>query len=491
MARGARQPAVVLVVLSLLVVAVRAEAESRPGYGGAVTGTLLGQPSTFDPTEARAPADLAVVGLVFDTLYRIGPDGRIGLGLAADFPAVSGGKSRIAIRPGVHFHNGATLSAGDVAASLTRVKASASAGWVLAAVDDIAVEGDAIVLGTNRKDLAQLLAAPATSITPRGAAPRASAPIGSGPFRLAVIRKDRLELEAYAEHFAGRPYLDRVTLRWFTAADGEARLYETGGADWSLRGATAFAKGAPKHPTDQLDGPATVLVYLGFGAGHAPITGNRDFRVAVDAALARGGLDQVGAGERVVPTIDPVPLDLGGPELPDAAHDARLGEAQAALARAAKATPALAPAVIGKTSLEILVDASRPDDREIAERVVVALDKLGLGGTIAPVPAPELARRLAAGTCDLYIGQLAVAVGSPAMMFAAAYAVGGERDTAAKLASGPVVLARARADFGQRLPIVPLLARGLRVYYRRDLRGLWFDGAAQMGLADLFLWGRR
>lgn len=475
-----------------LAIASSAAGEGRPRYGGAITGTLLGQPSGFDPVEARSPADAALVGLVFDTLYRVGPDGRIAPSVAADLPEVTGGKSRIAIRPGVHFHNGAALSAIDVAASLSRVKASAAAGWLLAGVDDITVDGDAVVLGTARKDLAQVLAAPATSITPRGAAPRPSAPIGSGPFRVQLVRKDRLELERYAEHFAGPPYLDRVTLRWFTSADGEARLYETGGADWSLRGATAFAGGNPKHPTEELEGPATVLVYLGFGAGHATITGNRDFRAALDAALARGGLDTVGAGERVVPTSDPVPVDLGGPELPEAAHDARLAEAQAALAAAAKTTPALAPAVINKTSLEILVDSSRPDDREIAERVVVALDKLGLAATVAPVAAPELARRLATGACDLYIGQLAPAVPSPAMLFAAAYAAGGERDTADALsAAGTIDLARARVAFGKRLPIVPLLDRGVHVHYRRDLRGLWFDGAARLGVADLFLWGRK
>ena len=480
-----------IAITAVLAVAAGARGESRPRYGGAVTGTLLGQPTTYDPVEARGPADVAVVGLVFDTLYRVGPDGRVGLGLAAGYPDVTAGKSRIAIRPGVHFHSGATLSAADVAASLARVKASAGAGWLLAGVDDIAVDGDAIVLGTARKDLAQLLTAPATSVTPRGAAPRAN-PIGSGPFRVAQIRKDRLELEAYAEHFAGRPYLDRVTLRWFASDDAEARLYETGGADWSLRGATAFASGTPKHPTEALDGPATVLVYLGFGTAHAAITGNRDFRMALDAALARGGLDAVGAGERVVPTIDPVPLELGGLELPEAARDARLAEAQAALAAAAAAVPALAPAVIDRVSLEILVDSSRPDDVEVAERVVVALDKLGIAGTVAPVAAPELARRLVTGACDLYVGQLAAAVASPPLLYAAAYAAGGERDAADKLAAGtgwdP---ARARAAFAKRLPIIPLLDRGVRVHHRRDLRGLWFDGAARLGIADAFTWGRR
>lgn len=474
-----------------LACALPARGESRPRYGGAVVGSVAGEPAGFDPVTARSVADTTVVALVFDTLYRVGRDGRVAPGLAAALPEVVDGKSRIAVRPGVHFHNGAALTAADVAASLARVKASPGAGWLLASVDDIAVDGDAVVLGTTRRDLATILAAPATAITPRGAAPKASAPIGSGPFRVARLGKDRLELEAYAEHFAGRPYLDRVTLRWFTTADGEARLYETGGADWSVHGATVFASGTPKHPTTELDGPATVLTYLGFGRRHAALTDNRDFRIAIDAAIARGGLDGIGAGERVVPTRDPVPAELGGPELTERERDAQLADATAALAVAAAAVPALAPAAIGKTPLEILVDSSRPDDREIAERVVNALDKLGVVATIAAVGAGELARRLDAGTCDLYIGQLAVPVATPALLYAAAYAAGGDRAVADKLAGGGAIDAtRVRAAFAKRLPIIPLVDRGVRLHVRADLRGAWFDAGARLGVADLFQWDR-
>ena len=483
-----RRPVVVAAALAL---ALPAFGESRPRYGGAAVGSVLGEPAGFDPIAARSVADTSVIALVFDTLYRIGPDGRIAPGLAAALPDLAGGKTRIAIRAGVHFHNGAAVTAADVAASLARVKASAAAGWLLAGIDDIAVDGDALVLGTTRKDLPAILAAPATAITPRGAAPRAGAPIGSGPYRVAAIKRDRIELEAYAEHHAGRAYLDRVTLRWFATADGEARLYETGGTDWSVRGATVFASGTPKHPTVQLDGPATILVYLGFGGGHAAITDNRDFRIALDAAIARGGLDGLGAGERTVPTRDPVPLELGGPALPDGHRDARLADAQAALAAAATAVPALAPAAIGAVTLEILVDGSRPDDREIAERVVIALDKLGVASTIAAATAPELARRIAAGTCDLYVGQLAIAVPTPALMYAAAYAVGGDGAVAVKLAGGGTIdTVRARAAFAKRLPIVPLVDRGVRLHVRRDLRGAWFDTGARLGVADLFRWGK-
>jgi hypothetical protein len=475
---------------ALALAAAPVHGEGRPRYGGVVTGALLGEPAGFDPVAARTAADVAVIALVFDTLYRVGPDGRIAPHLAAALPEVINGKSRIAIRPGAHFHNGAALGAADVAASLARVK-DAPAGWLLAGIDDIAVDGDAVVLGTTRKDLAQLLAAPATAITPRGLAPRPTAPIGSGPFRLAGSRKDRLELDAYAEHFAGRAYLDHVTLRWFTAADGEARLYETGGSDWSLRGATAFAHGTPKHPTVSLDAPATLLVYLGFG-GRARAH-HRQPRLP-HRPRGRPGPGGPGRGRRRrARGADPrsIPVDLGGPALGEAERVARLPEAQAALAAAAGAVPALAPARIGAVSLEILVDASRPDDREIAERVVIALDKLGLAATIAAVAAPDLARRIAAAGCDLYIGQLALQVATPVHLFAAAYAAGGEREVAVRLAAGPSIdLVRARGAFTKRWPIVPLVHRGVRLHLRRDLRGAAFEPSARLGIAELFRWSR-
>jgi hypothetical protein len=193
----------------------------------------------------------------------------------------------------------------------------------------------------------------------------------------------------------------------------------------------------------------------------------------------------------VVPTRDPIPVDLGGPALGEAERVARLPEAQAALAAAAGAVPALAPARIGAASLEILVDASRPDDREIAERVVIALDKLGLAATIAAVAAPELARRIAAAGCDLYIGQLALQVATPVHLFAAAYAAGGEREVAVRLAAGPSIdLVRARGAFTKRWPIVPLVHRGVRLHLRRDLRGAAFEPSARLGIAELFRWGR-
>src|SRR5262249_35214286 len=111
---------------------------------------------------------------------------------------------------------------------------------------------------------APALAPPQPVETPRARAPGRGA-VGSGPFVLKRMDAGKVELAAFPEHFAGRPYLDGLTLRWRENADAEARAYVAGEADFSLRGAVGFAGHEPKYPTGALEGPATILAYLAFG----------------------------------------------------------------------------------------------------------------------------------------------------------------------------------------------------------------------------------
>lgn len=481
----------VAVVAVAIAAATRAAAETRPGYGGAVVGTLLGEPASLDPVLARSHAEVTLVGLVYDGLYRAGADGAIQPQLAAALPVVTGSRARIALRPGVAFHDGSAVDAADVAASLRRL-ARSDAGWILAPVSSIEVVGDAVelVLRAPTPELAALLALPQASITPGGEAPGKLA-IGSGPFRLVSLerRRQRVALAAWPQHLAGRPYLDELELRWLDSADAEARLFETGGAQLSQRGATVFAGHEPKFVAGEAESPATVLVYVGFGSRRAAITGNRDFRQALSLVVARGGFASVGTGERVEPAIDPVPVELGGVAIDGGGRTGNLALARAALARAGAAVPALRADRLAALRLEILIDESRPDDRAVAERLVRDLDKLGIAAAIAAASAPTVAARVARGEVDLTIGQLATATAAPALAWAAAFAAGGDAWARRQLAKGTLDPAQARAELARALPIVPLYHRAVRVHHRRDVRGLGFDGAARLGFADLFLFG--
>ena len=458
----------------LVALASLAHAESRPHYGGTVEASLLGAPLLLDPVSAQTHAEITVVDLVFDTLYRVGIDGIVQSRLALGHPVLDAAKTtaRIAIRRGVRFHDGTELTAADVIASLERAHGS----WPLAPILAMRVESDVLVvtLRAPTADLATLLALPQLAISKGGT-------IGTGPFAIEARdpAKNRLVLRAFDDYFAGRPYLDQLVLHWYDTPDGEARQFETGAAQLSARGVAAFAGAQPKYKADDVEGPAALLVYAGWGRAHEAITKDARFRRALDLALARGALTTIGAGERIVPTRLPWPVEAGAPVLDTVGKAGDVDGAKQALAGLA----------VGATKLEILVEATRPDDREIAERVARALDNLGVGATITALPADKLRERVGTGTCDLYIGQLAEPVTDVVAWWGGAFAAGGDDYVAQKLALGPLDLAAAGKAFAARLPIVPLMFRAVRIWHRTDVRGLGFDATGRPDLASLFLHG--
>lgn len=489
--RAVVRAAAVVAIAALAAPARPIAAETRPGYGGEVVASLLGEPATLDPVTARGEAEITLTALVFDALYRAQPDGTIAPHLAVALPAVTATTARITVRT-VELHGGGTLGPTDVVASLERLRAS-KAGWILAGVGAASVDGSDVVLALDHAipELAARLALPQAAITPRGAAIGTTGVVGSGPFSLVQLdrKRRRVVLRAFDRHFAGRPYLDQLELSWFVAPDAEVRRFEIGGAHLSLRGATMFTGHKPKYKSAEIEGPDSLLVFVGFGAAHPAVTGNRDLRRALSLALSRAGFATIGAGERVTLAGGPLPVDFGGtaPTAADRAGD--LAAAQTALRAAAAKVDALAPAKLAALSLEVLVDASQPDGREVAERVVRALDKLGIAAAITELGATQLAERVGAGRCDLWIGQLPAGAAEPSLLWAAAFAAGGDAWARAQLAKGALDPKAAATEFAARLPIVPLYHRSVRVTHRTDLRDVGVDASGRIGFADAFFFG--
>ncbi len=476
---------------ALVLVGGLAHAETRPHYGGTVEASLLGAPVSFDPAAVHTHAEITVSELVFDTLYRVGPAGVVPH-LAVDLPEPDKTRIRIAIRQGVVFHDGTPLTASDVVASLDRVRAT-SARWALAPIVSLsAPNADTveIVLRAPMPELAMLLALPLTGVTKGGKAPGEKI-IGSGPFAIDVLDRahKRLRLKAFDDHFAGRPYLDALVLGWYDSPDGEARRFETGGSQLSARGTGAFSGAQPKFRAEDIEGPAALLVYIGFGKAHADVLGDRGFRHALDLALARDALKTVTSGERVVPAQEPVPAEAGGGTLTLAARNGDLPAAQTALADAAKRVKALAPDRVAQLKLDIYVEDTRPDDREIAERVAHALDRLGIASAITALPAGQLRDRVSKGQCDLWIGQLAEPVTSQVAWWGAAFAAGNDDWALPQLTAGALDAGAASKAFAERVPIVPLMFRAVRLWHRTDVRGVAFDASGRPCYADLFFFG--
>ncbi|MBP9086254.1 MAG: hypothetical protein KBG15_09045 [Kofleriaceae bacterium] len=444
-------------------------AESRAKYGGTLEASLVSDARVTDPVAARAAADIALQGLLHESLYRSAADGPMPTLASAPPQFETALRVRIVLRTEVTFHDGTPITVGDAVASLERLRTSPS-GWLIATVASVRADAGALVITLTQPtpNLAALLALPQAAITPGGRPPVADAPIGAGPFSWGSRDDQRrfIELKAFDNYVGNRAYVEKVRLHWFAASDAEARRFEAGAAHISLRGATAFSGAAPKFLSVPQDSLPLLLTYLGFGPRHG-LARQAAFRRAVDEGIARSGFAALGSGEKIVATR--IPLASAS-----VAASARAGQFAGDIAAARREYAGVPRTAV--SAVEILIDASALDDREIAERVVRVLDKLGVVATVMAVDAATFQARLANQTYDLYIGQLVLPVTLAPLWWTASFALAGARsnESAATLA----------AAFRKIVPIVPLFHRSVRAWVRSDLRGATFDGLARLRLDD-------
>jgi len=480
----------VLAALVTAAVAVDvATAETRPPYGGDIITSLLSEPISLDPILAQTHAEVTVVEAVCDALYRFDISGEPVPRLAVGEPVVSndGLTARVTVRDDVLFHDGSKLTARAAARSLERARRHRSAGWVLAPVKKISHDGGDVVFSLARAtpELAALLATPATAITAADAGASRDRLVGTGPFKLRLVdrRRRRIVLDAFDGHFAGRPYVDVVELRWYASVDGEAKAYEAGTTHVSFRGAVAFPGHRPKYETSDVSGPATVLAYVGFGTAHHEILDDIHFRRALSLATDRDSFRSVGSGEAVSAALQPAAPALGGPSPRAHSRVARTQAARRELDAAGRAVTALRD----PPTFEILVDETRPDDAEVAKKVRAALYRLELKARVTTVSARQFARRVGRGECDLYIGQMAAPGAHVTLELAAAFSNAGSKWASKKLAKSELVSDVALTAFDDMLPIVPLFHRAIRAHHRKTLGGVSFDALGRLSLGDVFV----
>src|ERR1043165_6319232 len=116
-----------LAVLGLALTAMPAAAEDTPRYGGTLTFMIPADaPPTFDAQREQTYATIHSAAPFYSTLIRINPKNPgsttdIVCDLCTEMPQpTDGGKTyTFKIRPDVKFHNGARLTAQDVATSWT------------------------------------------------------------------------------------------------------------------------------------------------------------------------------------------------------------------------------------------------------------------------------------------------------------------------------------------------------------------------------------
>lgn len=176
---------------SLLSSAARAEG---PVKGGTLKAGLVGGESTnsLDPALMMTQVPFAFGKMWGEMIVELGPDGGLEYRIAEEIGSSADAKTwTLKIRDGIEFHNGKTVTADDVAATLERhsdEKSKSGALGYMKGIETIKVDGKNVVLTLKEAnaDLPYLLSDYHLIVQPNGGKDAPDAGIGAGPYKVTV-----------------------------------------------------------------------------------------------------------------------------------------------------------------------------------------------------------------------------------------------------------------------------------------------------------------
>jgi peptide/nickel transport system substrate-binding protein len=251
-----------------------------------------GVPATLDPASALDGATPLISRQVFDTLvaYRDGSTD-VEPALATRWSVSRDGLVwSFTLRDSVRFHDGAPVTAADVAASFERILQSTppSPVWsallrgtpgvvkLVRAADPRTVQ---FVLAQPYAPLLTVLAHPGLGVT-RTSSPveGATRMVGSGPYRVVDMSGGRIALETVGGHWSGSARTERIVFLDVANDDNAEAEFDARAIDiW-------FPTGPPRRTEWALSTAGTRVGYLAFETEKEPF-GRKKIRHAVAAAL--------------------------------------------------------------------------------------------------------------------------------------------------------------------------------------------------------------
>jgi peptide/nickel transport system substrate-binding protein/oligopeptide transport system substrate-binding protein len=295
---------------------------------------LSQDPRSLDPALSTDVPTGEMVTLLYDNLVQQSVEGTVVPGLAARWTVDSTGTHyRFTLRSGVKFHDGSSLGAGTVRASLLRAIAPGTGGgrgWPfypirgarayaagrandvdgLSAPDDSTLD---VVLEEPLNIFLTLLAMPVAAIVPAGAsAELGQHPVGTGPWRfVAWSHDDAILLAANPEHWGTRPRSDTLRVRIIPEELTQAAEYESGGLSVVEVPFGETARWEADHEAELQRRPALRALYVAINTRRGPLEDPR-VRRALNLAVDREAILRNVAGGRGVLAAGTIPPGIAG-----------------------------------------------------------------------------------------------------------------------------------------------------------------------------------
>lgn len=282
--------------IAIVVLGVAACGGGENPSADVVTAAIETNPVSLDPRIATDALSLDVIGLLFNGLVRADENFRIVPDLAERWEHPDERTYIFHLRRGVRFHHGRELTAEDVRFTFESLRTVGSAhAAILRELQEIEVLDRHQVAFHLKRPFAPILYYVTIGIVPsertRGEG-FGQEPVGTGPFRFkGWEQNEKVELEAFADYFGGKPGIGQLTLRIIPDATIRFLELKKGTIDLLLASlppeVLSLVEALPGIQVVKV--PSSNYTYLGFNL-RDPILSDLRVRRAIAHAIDREGL---------------------------------------------------------------------------------------------------------------------------------------------------------------------------------------------------------
>jgi peptide/nickel transport system substrate-binding protein len=397
--------AALVVLLSLVNITLTGCRDEQSRYGGTVVLSTFEEPSGFNPLFYLDTLSPNIGSLIFNTLVNINEQLEYVPELAESWEVSEDGRTwDFELRQDVEFHDGEKLDAEDAVFTFRTMLDPATESPLrvhYSIVENVEAVGDRRVrfhLGEPYSPFPYLLLLeimPSHVFTEGGTRFEEFArnPVGTGPFRLERWEQDRIVLSANEEYFEGRPYLDRVIVRWYADQSQAWSALMRGEADVVMDLELEDYRVLHKDPRFITYTYADVFYHTLLFNLRDPLFSNAELRRAIDLAVDREDLIHNALNGWGVETTGPFrpgtwPYE---PEVPDARYDpAEASRILAGLGWRDSDGDSILEKDGEELAFTILADRGDLLKEAVARRIKWQLFRVGIRAEIELLPPTEL-----------------------------------------------------------------------------------------------------